>query len=475
MTISATQESAPPAAPRAASGIHSLPDGAEAFAARMAMAASAEESIDAQYYIWHPDLAGTLLFAQLVRAAERGVRVRLLLDDNNTRGMDPILAALEAQPNVEVRLFNPFKRRALRGLDYLLAFERMNRRMHNKSFTVDNQATIVGGRNVGDEYFGIGREISFEDLDVLAVGPVVAEVTNVFERYWNSESAVPVGRLVPQATREDVQRIVAKAEEIEASEPAARYCAAVAATPLARDLRADRLTLEWAETRLVSDPPSKVLASRRAVVAPVLDRLRDVLGSADREIDIVSPYFVPTKRGVAAFSEIASRGVKIRILTNSLAATDVAAVHAGYARYRTALLKAGIDLYELTPAADGLTTGKRGARGGSSGASLHAKAFAVDRCRAYVGSFNFDPRSARLNTEMGVVIESPPIAARIAARLDQDLRTAAYQVRCNDAGRLEWTISDASGERRFQSEPGASWKRRLGVRLLSLLPVERYL
>jgi len=474
MAIPATRDTAPPAAARSGSGIHSLPDGAEAFAARMALAASAEESIDAQYYIWHPDLAGTLLFAQLVRAAERGVRVRLLLDDNNTKGTDPILAALDAQPNLEVRLFNPFRRRALRGLDYLLAFERMNRRMHNKSFTVDNQATILGGRNVGDEYFGIGREISFEDLDVLAVGPVVAEVTDVFERYWKSESAVPVGRLLPRATREDVQRIVAKAEKIEASEPAARYCAAVEATPLARDLRANRLSLEWAETRLVSDPPSKVLASRRTVVAPVLDRLRGVLGSADREIDIVSPYFVPTKRGVAAFSEIASRGVKIRILTNSLAATDVAVVHAGYARYRKALLKAGIELYELAPVA-GFMIGKRGARGGSSGASLHAKTFAVDRCRAYVGSFNFDPRSARLNTEMGVVIESPAIAGRIAIRLDEDLRTAAYQVQCNDAGRLEWTIRDESGERRFQSEPAASWKRRLGVSLLSLLPVERYL
>jgi putative cardiolipin synthase len=473
-TVSGTDSSDAIAPPPSTSGIHSLPDGAEAFAARMALAAEAEQTIDAQYYMWHSDLAGTLLFAQLARAADRGVKVRLLLDDNNTKGQDATLAALDFHPNIEVRLFNPFRRRSFRGLDYLFEWGRTNRRMHNKSFTVDTKATILGGRNVGDEYFGAGREISFEDLDVLAVGPLVADVTAVFEQYWDSESAVPVRRLLRRVTRTEVADIVAKAELLEASEPARRYIAAVRETRLAHDLKAGKLEFEFAVSRLISDPPSKVLGHRRGPVAPVLDRLQSVLGSADTEIDLISPYFVPTRRGVAALMNLASRKVKIRVLTNSLAATDVAAVHAGYARYRRPLLDGGVTLFEMTPTAVGLGTGKRGMRMGSSGASLHAKAFAVDRCRAYVGSFNFDPRSARLNTEMGVVIESPVIASRLAARLDEQLPRAAYRLELDGRG-LEWIALEDGGERRYRREPGASLGRRLMVWLLSWLPIEGYL
>jgi putative cardiolipin synthase len=310
---------------------------------------------------------------------------------------------------------------------------------------------------------------------VLALGPIVAEVSRVFEVYWNSESAVPLTRLVPAATLESGRRLMQSAKELDASENAQRYRTAVRATPLVQDLLAGRLTLEWAEARLVSDPPSKVLADSRTDYAPVLDRLLQVLGTARHEVDIVSPYFVPTRNGVDALRTLAARGVRIRILTNSLAATDVAAVHAGYAKYRKPLLDAGIALFELKPTFAGTTAGKRGARGGSSGASLHAKTFAVDRCRAYVGSFNFDPRSARLNTEMGVVMESPAVATRISETLDRDLPFAAYEVRATEVGGLQWITRDTTGEQRFESEPGASVARRIGVRVLSILPIEGFL
>ena len=460
------------AAHRGLSGIYSRPDGAEAFAAQWVLADAAERTIDAQYYIWHADLSGTLLFALLWRAAERGVRVRLLLDDNNSSGLDSTLAALDAHPNIEVRLFNPFKRRGARVLDYVFEFARLNRRMHNKSFTVERQATIVGGRNVGDEYFGAGQEVSFEDLDVLAVGPAVADVSKVFDAYWGCESAVPLMRLVPAVTPESGRRLMQSAKELEASERAKRYRAAVSTTPPMQDLMAGRIALDWAEARLVSDPPSKVLGDRRTVWPPVIDRLMQTLGTARHEVDIVSPYFVPTRNGVDALRTLATRGVRIRVLTNSLAATDVAAVHAGYAKYRRDLLEAGIALHELKPTYAGPTAGKRGARGGSSGASLHAKTFVVDRCRAYVGSLNFDPRSARLNTEMGVVIESPALATRISEVLDRDLPVAAYEVRTSGTGSLQWITRDDNGEQRYESEPGASLSRRIAVRLLSILPIE---
>lgn len=299
-------------------------------------------------------------------------------------------------------------------------------------------------------------------------------MTAVFEKYWRSEPAVPVRRLLRRVSRTEVSDIVAQAKRLEESEPARRYMAAVRATRLAKDWKAGRLEFEWAVSRLISDPPAKVLGRRRGPVAPVLDRLRAILGSAQTEIDLISPYFVPTRRGVKALLNLTSRRVKIRVLTNSLAATDVAAVHAGYARYRLPLLDGGVALFEMTPTAVGFGSGKRGMRLGSSGASLHAKAFAVDRQRAYVGSFNFDPRSARLNTEMGVVIESPVIATRLTRRLDEQLPRSAYRLRL-EGRRLEWIARDETGEHRYRSEPGASLGRRLMVLVLSWLPIEPYL
>lgn len=458
------------AAPGETSGIHSLREGVDAFAARAVLAAAAERSIDAQYYIWHADLSGTLLLAELHRAAERGVKVRVLIDDNTTSGLDSTLAAFDSHPNIQVRLFNPFRRRRARILDYLFEFSRINRRMHNKSFTVDDAATIVGGRNVGDEYFDAGHEISFEDFDLLAFGPIVEKVASDFDEYWNSECAVPLRQLVHKPTRRELRKVQLTAEKLAAGERAERYRSAVKASPLVQDLMDGCLTLEWAPAWIVSDPPSKVLGG--AASGPsVGKRFEEVLGSAKREVDIVSAYFVPTERGVEALRAVAARGVKIRILTNSLAATDVPAVHSWYANRREALLDAGIELYELKPTGAGIA-GKRGARGGSSGASLHAKTFSVDRFREYVGSFNFDPRSARLNTEMGVIVESKALAGRMSEVLDRELPLVAYQVREAAGGGVEWVSRDQNGERIYTSEPEAPFKRRVAARLLSLLPIE---
>jgi len=455
------------------SGIHPLDDPHDAFAARVLLARAAERSLDVQYYIWHKDLSGTLLLKALRDAADRGVRVRLLLDDNNTSGLDAALAALDAHPNIEVRLFNPFKLfRGPRALGYLTDFSRLNRRMHNKSFTADNQATIIGGRNVGDEYFGTtSASVLFVDLDVLAVGPAVRAVSDDFDRYWACESAYPADRVLAPVDASQAAELTAAVARIERDPAAVAYMNALRDSPFVRELIEGRLPREWAATRLVSDDPAKGLG-RAAPEASLPAKLREIIGEPASNVELVSAYFVPTPAGAASLAGLARRGVKIRVLTNSLEATDVPPVHAGYAKRRKALLEAGIVLYELRRLMPRAARNKSAGPLGSSSASLHAKTFAVDRARGFVGSFNFDPRSAQLNTEMGFVIDSPALARRIETDFEQRIPENAYEVRLSESGALYWIERRDGQLLRHDSEPGASLWRRAGVRLLSLLPIE---
>lgn len=453
------------------SGIYPLADSRDAFAARILLARDAERSLDLQYYIWRKDLSGTLLFQALHDAADRGVRVRLLLDDHGSFGIDDTLAALDAHPNIEVRLFNPVSIRTPRWIGYLTDFLRLNRRMHNKSFTADNQAAIVGGRNVGDEYFGAAEGVLFVDLDVLAVGPVVEEISVDFDRYWHSASSFPLGRLLPPADSARLAELASAAQGIESDPAAEKYMSALRNAPFVRELIEGCLTLEWAATHAVSDDPAKVLGLAAAEVN-LPEKLKQIIGEPVSEVLLVSAYFVPTAAGVDAFVAMADRGVAVRVLTNSLEATDVAPVHAGYAKWRKRLLQAGIAISELRRLSP--DRGKRKRRGsfGRSGLSLHAKTFSVDRSRLFIGSFNFDPRSANLNTEMGVVIDSPSLAKRIAKFCENRISANAYHVRLSETGRLYW-IENRPGEViRHDTEPRTSLWRRAGVRLLSLLPIE---
>jgi putative cardiolipin synthase len=358
-----------------------------------------------------------------------------------------------------VRLFNPYASRSFRLGELATDFSRLNRRMHNKSFTADNQATIVGGRNVGDEYFGAEGAVEFADLDVLAIGAVVPQVSASFDAYWASASAFPVATLIPSSTSADLTKSWTLLHD---RPEAARYIEALRSTTLVQQLLVGKLALEWGVARVVSDDPAKVLFPPERKDLHMLPLLEAALGSPARELDVVSPYFVPTKDGTAAFRSLAARGVKVRVLTNSLAATDVAPVHAGYAKYREELLRAGVRLYELKP-----TVETERERIGGSDASLHAKTFAVDRSRIFVGSFNFDPRSARLNTEMGVVVESVRLASSLAEALDRDLSRVAYEVRLNGDA-LEWI----DGAARHSSEPGSGVFKRLWIGFLSILPIE---
>ncbi|MRS13601.1 phospholipase D family protein [Enterobacteriaceae bacterium RIT691] len=451
-------------------GIHTLEEGIEALAARYQLADWAESTLDVQYYIWQNDISGQLLFQSLWDAAERGVRVRLLLDDNNTSGLDETLLALDSHPNITVKLFNPFSFRLIRMLGYLSDFARLNRRMHNKSFTVDNVATIIGGRNVGDAYFGIGDEPLFTDLDVLAVGPVVAEVATDFERYWHCES-VSALRHVLAAEKGSTfgNNFFATQDGKEAD--TRHYLEKIAMTSVVQHLLQGDVPFIRAATTLLSDDPRKGegKASPRMLLP---ERLRRVMGTPDMQLDIISSYFVPGRAGVALILQLVRKGVKVAILTNSLAANDVAVVHAGYARWRRKLLRHGVELYELKPTHQP----RRGVhdRGltGNSGSSLHAKTFSIDGKKVFIGSFNFDPRSALLNTEMGLVIESEPLAQQIHHRFLRSQRDTAWQLRLTKWGKIHWIDRAAGSVRELKREPETTLWRRLLVLLAYWLPIE---
>jgi len=454
-------------------GIHPLREGHDAFAARFLLAAAAEKSLDVQYYIWHGDQVGYLMFEALWRAAERGVRVRLLLDDLNTGGLDPTIAVLDAHPNIEVRLYNPLMQRGARLLNFLTDFARVNRRMHNKSFTVDNQVSVVGGRNIANEYFGAGSGIVYADLDVIAVGAAVREVSKGFDLYWNSPSAYPAANIVghpgPHAVADLETRFVATR-----ADPASMaFVEATRRASLVRELFGGGLGLEWTHARALYDDPAKTLDTTSRTDVLLFPELVRTSGRPEKSFDLVAPYFVPGAEGTRALVTKAGEGVRIRVLTNSLAAVHSSVVHSGYAKRRKDLLRAGVRLYEMKTTAGRELGEAVGRYGSSSSAGLHAKTFAVDGSRVFVGSFNFDLRSARLNTEMGLVIDSPALARKLAEGFDTIVPLAAYEVRFGpDGDSLVWIERSASGETRHDTEPETSLFQRFNVEVLSILPVD---
>lgn len=445
-------------------GVTPLANGADAFAARILLADAAVSSIDAQYYIWHGDLTGSLLLDAMRRAADRGVRVRLLLDDNGTSGLDAEIAQLDAHENAEVRLYNPFNLRRLKMLSYGFDFFRLNRRMHNKSFTVDGIATIVGGRNIGDEYFGIGPTPLFVDLDVLAVGEIVPEVAADFDRYWASPSVHPAGAIVESTGDDPIRdRLMRWTDDPRFYE----YKAILKASNIMTSFARGGLDFEWTNAVLISDDPVKGQGAvpREDLLTGQLTR---AVGTIEARFDGVSPYFVPGAAGVDAFATLEARGVQVRMLTNSLEATDVLPVHAGYAKRRKAMLASGVALYELRRQAAPGTPDDLGIFG-SSGASLHAKTFAVDGMRIFIGSFNFDPRSIRLNTEMGLLIDSEVLATRLHAAFDDGFGGLAWRVEAQNGG-LAW-VNPVAGTVTTE-EPGSSTFRNLALTVVGWLPVE---
>lgn len=454
------------------SGIFPLIEADEAFAARMLLAKYAQRSLDVQYYIWRRDMTGIMLFEALHEAADRGVRVRLLLDDHNTNGNDPILLGLHSHENIEVRLFNPFMLRSPRWWGFITDFSRLNRRMHNKSFIADNSLSIIGGRNIGDEYFGATDDVLFADLDILSAGAAVRDVSEDFDKYWHSASSYPLERVVSKNNAMPLSELRSQATTIQSSEAAQKYVAYLRESPFIAQLEQRKIDFEWLKVRMVSDDPRKGLGKAEKE-GLLIQQFQDIIGNPTVDVELVSPYFVPTAAGVEAFAWLVRKGVEVKVLTNSLSATDVAIVHAGYAKRRKALLKAGVTLYEMQRHPTQVKRMKRKKRFlGSSGSSLHAKTFSVDQKHVFVGSFNFDPRSANLNTELGFVIDSPRLARRINQAFYDEIPAHAYQVKLTSTGRIYWTEQSDAGVNTYTSEPKTSLWRRVSTHMLSWLPIE---
>jgi len=455
------------------SGFRLVREGPEAFAIRSRTALAAGRSLDVQTYIWHDDLTGSYLAVRLLDAADRGVQVRLLVDDMDARSKSYGFAALDAHPNIAVRMFNPFKTRS-GPLQFMAeaagSFSRINRRMHNKTWIADNRIAIVGGRNLGDEYFGASDEVNFVDLDFAMVGPIVRDASASFDRYWNSPLAYPMAMLAPeavtpaalQALRDKVAARIGEAEN-------SRFASELSGNDAVQRLIAGDWPMHWSPRfRFVSDDPLKALGEQAAGSSEVLATLAPLLESSQSGVTIISPYFVPGDAGTQGLVAMARSGRDVRVLTNSLAANDVALVYGGYSESRPDLLEGGVQLWELKPTA-GSTA--KSSFFGSSGASLHTKALTVDGRIAFVGSYNLDPRSTSLNCEQGIFVEN----AAVTAQLDEYFRTDssgehAWSVTLVD-GELQWS----DGTRTHDSSPEASAGRKFQAWVARVLPIESQL
>ena len=447
--------------PNSDTGFYPLNQGNDALLARIALIESAEKSLDLQYYIYRSDETSQLMTWRLYEAAKRGVRVRLLLDDMQKRN-DAGMAELNAHPNIEIRLFNPHQYRNARVFALASDFERLNRRMHNKALIADSVSAIVGGRNIGNEYFSFESNVEFGDFDVMLFGEVVTQTADQFDLYWNSIYAVPMEWIVPEADKVADQAIQAQVKALELEEKFSTGPYNFKELDLYEELQQGNLNLYWGKGEVWFDLPDKIATQESQLVA----NLGELLESVEDSFVLISPYFVPTESGTKALTDAAKRGINITIVTNSLASNDVFAVHGWYAKYREDLVKAGIKLWEVKASAK---IKSKWSLTGSSRASLHAKLMMIDEKKLFVGSMNWDPRSAELNTEMAVVIEQPEYVQKQQTVLPEQLKENAYQVVIKD-GDIAW-IDQATGEE-FDSEPEASVWRKMGAWFSGILPIE---
>lgn len=466
------------------SGFRLLPMPSFALEARLELVRRAERSIDVQYYLIQNDVIGRSLLRALRDAALRGVRVRILVDDLYTSSTDALLRALATYPGIEIRLFNPFPagRSSLptRFAASMLDFNRLNRRMHNKLFVVDNAMAVVGGRNIANEYFVNDSFANFIDIDVLIAGPLVRRLSSLFDEFWNSTFVYPVESLVPAdvpeaALRDRFESMTSAATPPMRTAPDSKDL--LGYNPLSRDLAEESRALDmvWARAEAYSDPPSKVLSTARAgeplpesASETVLYHARTLVRAAQHEVIETMPYLIPGKEGMESMRGLRARDVRFVIVTNSLAANDEALVHASYARYRTEMLRLGVELYELSPERS-VESHRFGIDGSVSG-RLHAKSAVIDRQTVFIGSLNFDPRSDAENTELGVFISSPAIARQVYSLIGYIQQEGAYKLRLNESDQsIEWIspLGDGTRETVLHSEPETSFWLRWKLKFLA--------
>lgn len=431
----------------------------------------AEKTLDVQYYIWESDATGRIMADRLVRAADRGVRVRVLLDDINLSGRDDLIASLDAHPDIEVRIFNPFRNRKMRALDVLTDMDRINHRMHNKIMVMDNTVAVVGGRNIGDHYFEVHRASNFRDLDIAAVGPVVQETSAVFDRFWSGDWSVPISKLVKRPyTSADLQRGLATLRQ-RIAEDHYPHPLDQDTNELVESLHEILHELTWAPGKIVWDDPASIRENQE--IGRMTEALYRRVERLESELLIESAYFVPRERAIARIRDLCAAGKRVRILTNSLASNDVLAAHAGYAKRRPALVATGAEVHEFRPDPDDVRQRLVSVK---SQAGLHTKALVFDRRDVFIGSFNLDPRSDSINTEAGLYVESEALAAQVIAYLDEGARPAnSYRLQTDEDGRLCWLTASEDREASFGKDPKSSAWQRFAARVIGWLPVEHQL
>lgn len=449
------------------SGIRLLSSGEEAFDSLITLADNAQRTLDLQYYIIDDDESSRIVLQHVRMAAQRGVRVRILVDDLNTAGQDGRFMRLGEMPNIEVRLFNPFPggRFAMWSRFLFSAYDipRINHRMHNKLFVADNSIAITGGRNIGNQYFTRGRRYNFVDLDVIAAGPIVAQLSKSFDRFWNSRYSYPISSVDAPVPTEREPKLNTAGTGPEGG------------NFLQREIAAGYLRLDWVPATVLADRPVKIASETSpAEERTIANNVAALIRSAKKEVLIISPYFVPGKKGMALMRSLVERGVHIHILTNSLATTDAPIVDVAYSRYREPLLKMGVDLRELRPKIG--EARPRFHAFGRSSAGLHAKAIVIDDRTVFIGSLNMDARSAHTNTELGIVFKSPAIAGQVTALFDAIARYGCYKLKLiGHSDKIEWIGEGPGAERIWYHDPDTTFLERLAVELLTPFAPEQLL
>lgn len=415
------------------SGFLPIGQGMDALGARLRLLEKAQKSVDLQYFLMKDDTAGNVMLTALLKAADRGVRIRFLLDDVFTTAPDRNLLLINQHPNIDVRLFNPISRRGFRALNFAGNFRRANRRMHNKSFTADNAISIVGGRNIADEYFQLKETSVFADFDVLALGPVVSEISSSFDDFWNHKLAIPIEQLSPELAANALEE---KRKQI--GEEARTLYSGIYKDALDsqffQDVVSGTQPLFAADARIMADSPEKLVNAVGIEHMALARDLRDVIAQATKEVMFISPYYVPRKRGVEFVRELVNSNIKVIVITNSLASNNHVPVHSAYSRYRKDVVKAGVELYETRADAGRFTQ----SAGGPEQFTLHTKLVLIDRRYLFVGSLNLDPRSIDINAEMGLLIDSREMTSTLASAVDAVLPRIAYKIAMNDKGKLVW-------------------------------------
>ena len=466
-------------------GYRVLFDPLEALAARLELIEKSEKTLDLQYYIWDNDKIGSMALHSIIEAADRGVKVRLLIDDNNAKQMEGIYLALDQHTNIDVRLYNPYRFRHYRAMDMVLNLKRINRRMHNKSFIADNQIALIGGRNMSNQYYNVSDNYQFSDVDVMLAGSAADEIVHSFDEYWNDDYAFPVKQLVnPRHYTLRFEGLKEQLEQHDREVSVQNYLDLASRSHAFENWLNNSIQLDWVKAEVVKDPPSKIKAKAKKE-EHLNFQLLNSLDKPTQTVDIISAYFVPEKKGAKQLEQLADNGVKVRVLTNSFKANDVPVVHAFYAKYRQDLLENDVQLYEFlsTPDSENLNinTAELAKKAkvnikGLSRSSLHAKLMALDEKQVFIGSFNFDPRSAYLNTEIGVLLYSPQLAKAVHHTMDQNLSKYAYKLVLNAENKINWKIKLADGSiRTYEKEPKMKWWQRASMKVVAWLPIEGFM